>query len=119
MDKICGVDRYEHSKDYGKKVVNEVYLWSRPGARVNAKNLRGLVAHGDKVEVLDKKQYKTELWCKVSCTKYPDKQEGWLKAVLLKKEGRDRPGIRPLGILDRVFVKLGRVLGKAVKLAKG
>ena len=94
MDKICGIDRYEHSPTYGEQVVDVAILWIRPGAPFKDVSVSGAIKHGDAVEVLEKKQYKQELWCKVSCTKYADEQAGWLKATLLEEEGKGQEGIK-------------------------
>lgn len=90
-DTICGKDRYENSPSFGQEVVEIVILWKRPGDNItDLAKVSGAVAHGDPVEVLDKKLYKRTLYAKIKCDKYPTTQEGWVSSVFLEGLGKDR-----------------------------
>jgi len=100
IDYICGIDRYEHSESYGKKVVEVAYLVKRPGKVITSERLTGVLAHGAKVNVVD-----TDY---VKCLKYSkvieadpiidqEPQHGWLRNTLLLKAGLLEEGIKAYG----------------------
>ncbi len=97
-DYTWGIDRNEASQHYGKLVLGgknmlPIILWSRPGAPIDSKNVKGALPHNERVKVIKTLYYKGKPWAKVSKTvdhdgrKYP--QVGWLSATLLKKLGVD------------------------------
>ena len=93
-DTITGIDRYEHSPDRGKLVVEAVILWRRPGIEAAAEHVTGAVAHGDEVEVLRTVKRDGGVYARVKTDKYPNRQSGWMRATLLEKLGLDEPGIK-------------------------
>ena len=95
-DNICLIDRYEHSPTRGEMAGEKAVLWTRPHNWPHPDKVKGALAHGDEVEILDSKFYKKAEWYKVRCDKYPTVQQGWLYATMLEKAGLTRPGMKAI-----------------------
>lgn len=87
IDKIHGIDRYEHSPANGELVVPVALLWNEPGAIAKAKNLTGAVAHGCEVGVTKRKVHKTRNFFYVTANVEGKVQKGWISAMLLEDRG--------------------------------
>ena len=121
-DKVCGIDRYPNSQFRGMLESKIIFLWKSPGTAITAKNLTGVLKHGDDVLVMEKSVYKDTLWCKVrAATKTekvgmsalkrmiqkleksepPEYQDGWVKAQMLEKIGADYIKTHYGGVYER------------------
>jgi hypothetical protein len=90
-DTITCIDRYKASTAFGTQVLPFASLLDRPRQGHEAKHLTGALAHGAKVEVIDKRQDNGDIWCKVSATVTHEGKEyvqtGWVKRQFLQNEG--------------------------------
>ncbi|MBW2674607.1 MAG: hypothetical protein JRD89_14550 [Deltaproteobacteria bacterium] len=93
IDEICGFDRYTNSIRRGELEVPIALLWKRPGCKAVAKNLTGALAHGEAVEILEKKQVKRTTYIRVRGIGHDEKQKGWVSPSLLLDEGLKVQGI--------------------------
>ena len=91
-DTINLIDRYKSSPAFGVQVMDFAPLLDKPRTGYKPENITGAVAHGQAVEIIEKKQEHNDVWLLVSCDIEHDgenyHQEGWVKRQLLENEGK-------------------------------
>lgn len=89
LGRISGVDRYEASPYYGRLVLEQIYLWRNPYGPTAAENLKGVLRHGDEVELVRHIENQGERVYYVKAAVIHDGktyyQSGWVKAQLIEE----------------------------------